>query len=34
VVLSLAQSIGKEIYLMTDNEKTKHWYEKLGFGVV
>lgn len=34
VVLSLAQSIGKEIYLMTDNEKTKHWYEKIGFGVV
>ncbi len=34
VVLSLAQSIGKEIYLMTANEKTKHWYEKIGFCAV
>lgn len=31
VVLSLAQSLDKEIYLMTDNEKTKNWYEKIGF---
>lgn len=31
VVLSLAQSLKKEIYLMTDNEKTKNWYEKIGF---
>lgn len=34
VVLSLAQSLGKEIYLMTDNEKTKSWYEKTGFSVI
>lgn len=31
VVLALAQSLGKEVYLMTDNEKTKCWYEKIGF---
>lgn len=31
VVLSLAQSLDKEIYLMTDNEKTKNWYKKIGF---
>lgn len=31
VVLSLAKSLRKEIYLMTDNEKTKLWYEKIGF---
>ncbi len=31
VVLSLADEISKEIYLMTDNEKTKNWYEKIGF---
>lgn len=31
VVLSLAKSLKKEIYLMTDNEKTKLWYEKIGF---
>lgn len=34
VVLSLAQSIGKEIYLMTDNGKIKRWYEKTGFSVL
>lgn len=31
VVLSLAQSLDKEVYLMTDNEKTMLWYEKMGF---
>ena len=31
VVLSLAQSLNKEVYLMTDNEKTMLWYEKMGF---
>jgi ribosomal protein S18 acetylase RimI-like enzyme len=31
VVLSLAQSLDKEIYLMTDNKQTKNWYEKIGF---
>lgn len=31
VVLALAQSLNKDIYLMTDNEKTKNWYEKIGF---
>lgn len=31
VVLSLAQSLNKEIYLMTDNEQTKNWYKKIGF---
>lgn len=31
VVLSLAQSLDKEIYLMTDNETTKCWYERIGF---
>lgn len=31
VVLSLAQSLDKEIYLMTDNVITKNWYEKIGF---
>ena len=31
VVLSLTKSLGKEIYLMTDNERTKLWYEKIGF---
>jgi len=32
VVLSLAQSLNKEVYLLTDNEKTMLWYEKMGFG--
>ncbi len=31
VVLSLAQSLNKEVYLMTDNIKTMLWYEKMGF---
>lgn len=31
VVLSLAQSLRKDVYLMTDNEKTKEWYERIGF---
>lgn len=31
VVLSLSQSLDKEIYLMTDNENTKKWYERIGF---
>ena len=31
VVLSLAQSIDKDVYLMTDDEKTARWYEKIGF---
>lgn len=31
VVLSLAQSLDKKVYLMTDNEQTKNWYEKIGF---
>ena len=31
VVLSLAQSLDKNVYLMTDNEKTKSWYENIGF---
>lgn len=31
VVLSLVRSLEKEIYLMTDNEKTKNWYVSIGF---
>ena len=31
VVLALAQSLDKEVYLMTDKEKVKNWYEKIGF---
>ena len=31
VVLSLAQSLKKDVYLMTDSEKTAEWYEKMGF---
>ncbi len=31
VVLALAQSLDKDVYLMTDSEKTKIWYEKMGF---
>ena len=31
VVLALAQSLDKDVYLMTDSEKTKNWYEKMGF---
>ncbi len=31
VVLSLAQSLDKDVYLMTDNEQTKNWYKKIGF---
>ncbi len=34
VVLSLAQSLDKEIYLMTDNEITKNWYEKMRFRII
>ena len=34
VVLALAQSIGKDIYLLTDNETTAQWYEKMGFDIV
>ena len=30
-VISLAKSIDKKIYLMTDNEQTAHWYKKIGF---
>ena len=33
-VLSLVQSLNKDIYLMTDNEKTKNWYEKMGFVII
>ena len=33
-VLSLAQSVSKDIYLMTDNEKIKCWYEKIGFTAI
>lgn len=31
VVLALAQSLKKEIYLLTANETTARWYEKMGF---
>ena len=31
VVLALARSLNKEVYLMTNSEKTMHWYEKMGF---
>lgn len=31
IVLSLAQSLDKEVFLLTDNEKTMQWYEKIGF---
>ncbi len=31
VVLSLANSLQKEVYLLTDNEKTRDWYLKMGF---
>ena len=30
-VISLAKSIDKKIYLMTDNEQTAQWYKKIGF---
>ena len=31
VVNSLAKALQKEVYLMTDNEKTKQWYLNTGF---
>ncbi len=31
VVLALAQSLGKDVFLLTDNENTMHWYEGMGF---
>ena len=31
VVLALARSLNKEVYLMTNSEETMHWYEKMGF---
>lgn len=30
-VISLAKSIDKKIFLMTDNEHTAQWYKKIGF---
>ena len=30
-VIALAQSLRKEVFLMTDNEKTMTWYEGMGF---
>lgn len=33
-VLTLAKSLGKEIFLMTDSEATKNWYEKIGFRTI
>ncbi|MBR5234230.1 MAG: GNAT family N-acetyltransferase [Clostridia bacterium] len=34
VVLSLAQSVDKEIYLLSDNKKTAEWYERIGFETI
>lgn len=34
VVSALAQSLDKEIFLMTDNETTKNWYERMGFTTI
>lgn len=34
VVSALIQSLNKEFYLMTDNENTKNWYEKMGFRTI
>ena len=31
VVISLAKALNKEIFLMTDNKKTKQWYLTIGF---
>ncbi len=31
VVISLAKSLDKTVYLMTDDEQIAHWYEKMGF---
>lgn len=31
VVVSLANSINKQMFLMTDNENTAQWYKKIGF---
>lgn len=31
VVISLAKALQKDVYLMTDNEKTKKWYLSIGF---
>lgn len=33
VVSSLAESFNKDVYLMTDNEKTMKWYLKTGFSL-
>lgn len=30
-VLSLAQSLHKDVFLMADNKKTARWYERIGF---
>ena len=31
VVIALAESLEKNVYLLTDNETTMRWYEKMGF---
>lgn len=34
VVLSLVQSLNKDVYLMTNNPETKSWYERIGFTAI
>ncbi|MBQ8209803.1 MAG: GNAT family N-acetyltransferase [Clostridia bacterium] len=33
-VISLAQSLNKEVYLMTNDSHTAQWYEKMGFHTI